>query len=890
MPMTPIHALSAEDALKALKSDRQGLTKKEAKQRLEQYGENRLEKGGQVSVLSIFLSQFKGPLMLLLVLAGALSLFLGEALEAAAIFVILLLNALLGFHQEYRAERAIEALQKISAPEARVRRDASVMRIPASELVPGDILLLEEGDIVAADARIIQCAALRIDESSLTGESEPSDKNGRDAEEKTPVTGQTGMAFSGTVVTRGKAVAIVAATGMATELGKIAQSLEKSPTPPTPLERKFGQLTRQIGILAGVLIALVLVAGFAGGGLRAEELVLFALVLTVSTIPNSLPLVVTVSLALGAKRLAGQKMLVKRLNAAESLGAVTVICTDKTGTLTKSEMAVTRVWVDGAALEVSGSGYAPTGRFTQNGNEANVSALSLFFEAAAECNDAEWVETNGKPAIQGDPTEGALLVLAQKAGIKRGKTGHVRVAEWPFDSERKRMSVVAEKQGRRIVFAKGAPDLLLDQCTHVQEKGKIRKMGAADKKAILSANHDFAKDALRVLALAYREAGSGDTKTAEKTENGLVFLGLAGMMDAPRPEVPEAVARCHKAGIKIIMITGDHAATAEAVGRKIGLFRDGDAVVDGARIDALSDAELDGQMDRVRIIARALPIQKLRIVQSLQRAGHVVAMTGDGVNDAPALKKADIGIAMGITGTDVAKEVAGAQLVDDNFASIVNAVQEGRNIYDKILKSARYLLSCNSGEIISVFLAMFLFGKLALLPLQVLLMNILTDDFPAIGLGTESEDKGIMDRPPRPPGAPPLSQTAIASILLFGGVMAAGTLFMFSQYQSVDLAKAQTVGFTTLVIFQLFAVVSSRSAFVFNKMNLLTNPKLAVAVLASFIIQVAVVHAEPLQAVFGTVALSGLEWALILAAGVIGFLAMEAGKMLLAQSERAQAA
>jgi len=874
--------------LRELETSLDGLSDAEAAERLKQSGPNELEHKKNDGPLSIFLSQFKNPLILLLIVAGLLSLALGELLEALGIGIIILLNCALGFYQEYKAERALEALERIAAPQCRVLRNRHIRLIPASQVVPGDILVLEEGDVVAADGRLIECIMLKADESSLTGESQASEKTVAKAKPGVRVSDQKNMVFSGTIMTYGKGKAVVVATGMKTQLGQIAQSLQQTKEEPSVLERKFQQLIRQIGIIAGILVLAVVITATATGQIGPHTVVLFALTLLISTIPNSLPLVVTVSLSLGAKRLAGKNLLVKKLTAAESLGEVTIICSDKTGTLTKNQMTVTRIYVAGHWTEVTGSGYDTEGQLKPQ-PPLKPETLELPLRIGAICNNAKLAQQDGQPSIEGDPTEGALVVLAEKGRV--ALDGFERLSELPFDSDRKRMSVLVKGPDQKTyAYVKGAPDLLLMQCTRVWDGKQSRPLDAETKKRIKNAIAAMGRQALRVLGLAYKPMAGKTDATPDAVENNLIFVGLVGMMDAPRDEVPDAIARCKKAGIRVMMITGDHAATAEAVGQKIGLLESGQEVLDGSQLDDMTDAQLDARIGRVAIIARALPIQKLRIVESLKRQGHVVAMTGDGVNDAPALKRADIGIAMGRTGTGVAKEVAKAQLVDDNFASIVNAVEEGRNIYDKIIKSTRYLLSCNSGEIISVFLAILLFGKLALLPLQILLMNLLTDDFPALGLGTEPADRGIMERPPRKPGTPPLTKPAIASILLFGAVMAAGTLFMFSQYQANDAAKAQTVAFTTLVMFQLFAAVSCRSSFPFTKINPLTNLNLTLGVWASFAIQILVVHWAPLQAVFGTVALSPTDWAYIFAAAAVGFLVMEASKVVFADHDYVQTA
>jgi len=885
-PATAAHYnLKPIEVLKLLRSSENGLTQEEAKQRLAEFGYNEIQKEKKLTALSLFISQFKNAFLLLLMFAGTLSLALGEKLEATAIFGILLLNAILGFVQEYRAERAIEALEKLAAPTARVLRDGQEQKIPAREVVPGDVLLLEAGDIVPADSRLMDVTNLQIDESSLTGESMPSTKVIEQFKLGTSVADQENIAFMGTAVTYGKGKSVVTSTGMKTEFGKIAASLQTTKEVRTPLQAKFAQLAKQIGIITIALILFVLIAGTVQGTLSFAQMLLFALALTVSTIPNSLPIIVTVSLSMGAKRLANKNMLVKKLPAAESLGAVTIICSDKTGTITKNQMTITDLFCDGQIVKVDGTGYEPKGNFYANSKQINPKQIGLLLRIGHLCNNAKLTSKDGRFEILGDPTEGSLIVLGKKGKLDdEDLHRHFSfIQELPFDSERKRMTVIYKNniKRKREAYVKGAPDLLLNACNRIIEKGKIRKLTKKDKRAIIQANNSFAEKALRVLALAYRELPDSKKYDVQNVEKDLVFVGLAGMIDPPRDEISDAVKRCQDAGIKVMMITGDHALTAKAVAEQIGIFNAGDLVLTGEDLEKMSDTELEEKIERVRIIARALPIQKSRIVDVLQKKGHVVAMTGDGVNDAPALKKADIGIAMGITGTDVAKEVSKAILVDDNFATIVNAIEEGRNIYDKMIKSARYLLSCNTGEITSVFTAILLHLPLPLLPLQILLMNLLTDDFPALGLGLEPPEEGIMKIPPRNPKEKPITSKIFLSIIIFGLIMGAGTLYMFTQYKA-DLSKAQTVAFTTLVMFQMFAVISSRTLHhPFKHLNPFANKWLVGAICLSILLQILVVYVTPLQNLFGTTSLSAMDWIKIIAISSLGFIIMELSKFFI---------
>lgn len=881
-----------DTVLEELKTDRKGLTKEEAQKRLKRYGENELKREGRIHPFRIFLSQFKNGLILLLVLAGILSLVAGEHVEAIAIFAIILLNSILGFIQEYRAEKAIEALKEISAPSAKVIRNGEEKKIPAKELVPGDIVVLEQGDFVPADGRIIEQSSLRVDQASLTGESVPVEKNTETAEEDMRMADRKNMAYMGTAVTYGKGRLAITATGMDTELGEIAESLKEEKEVKTPLQKKFAELAKQIGFIAVALIAVVLITGIIQGN-ALMTMVMFALALTVSTIPNSLPIIVTVSLSMGAKRLAKKNMLIKRLPAAESLGAATVICSDKTGTLTRNEMSVRNIYTSGKHITVTGTGYEPEGEFKIDDKKIKPDDYRLLFRIGILCNNAELSQEEGKWEIIGDPTEGSLVVMSRKAGIDReeAKKNHEFIEELPFDSERKRMTVIYKdkSRGKAEAYVKGAPDLLLERCTHIWHEGTIKKLTRKEKEKILQVNEDYAKQALRVLGLAYkREVATKKKYDIDAIEQDLIFIGLAGMIDPAREEVKPAVEKCRKAGIRVMVITGDHAVTAKAVAKEIGLYKKGDIVLTGEELEQMSDEELEKKIEDIRIIARALPIQKSRIVDALQKNGHIVAMTGDGVNDAPALKSADIGIAMGITGTDVAKEVAQGTLVDDNFATIVKAIEEGRNIYDKMIKSASYLLSCNAGEITTVFMAILLQFPLPLLPLQILLMNLLTDDLPALGLGTEESDPSVMEQPPRDPKEKPITVKILLSIVLFGLIMGAGTLFMFNLYDPGDsLSTAQTVAFTTLVMFQMFAVLSSRTLHHSLKdLNPLTNKWLFAAVLTSIAIQIAVVYWAPLQAVFGTVAIGIWDWAKIVGIASLGFVMMEVSKIFLSGTKK----
>ncbi|MCX8158090.1 MAG: cation-translocating P-type ATPase [Candidatus Diapherotrites archaeon] len=878
-------ALGAKEVIKILNSSDKGLSNKEAAQRLEKYGPNEIKKEKEVTPLEVFLNQFKNTFIILLIFAGILSLIIGETLEGAAIFFIIILNATLGFIQEYKAEKAIESLKKMTSPNAIVLRDGIEQKIPSAEIVPGDIVILEAGSIVPADCRIIESFNLAVDEASLTGESVPSKKDVKVVSEKTSVADRKNMAYMGTIVSVGKGKAIVTSTGMNTELGKIAESLKESEQTETPLQRKFTMLSKQIAKIVLLLVSFVFLVSFYRN-FPLFEIILFCLTITVSTIPNSLPIIVTVGLSLGAKRLAEKNMLVKKLFAAESLGSVTVICSDKTGTLTKNQMTVTNIFFN-YEVEVSGSGYEPTGDFKKDGEKIEPSKLEKLMKIATLCNNASLVEEKGEFKIIGDPTEGSLIVMAKKAGYDKDYflKEEELLAELPFDSERKMMSVIYKnKQTKKIeAYVKGAPDILIKKCNRILlEDGKIRRIREDDIKLIIEKNRKYAESALRVLGFAYKEVSDKTKMEIDEIEEELIFVGLAGMIDPPREEVKEAVKKCEEAGIKVIIITGDHPATAKAVAEKINLFKKGDIVLNGAELDEMNEEELLKNIENIRVIARALPTHKLKIVEALQKKGHIVAMTGDGVNDAPALKRSDIGVAMGITGTDVAKDVSQAILVDDNFATIVNAIEEGRDIYDKIIKSARYLLSCNMGEITAVIITVITNLPLPLTPIQILTMNILTDDLPALGLGTEKPEEGIMKRPPRKPQENPITKTIFILIFIYGLIMGIATVWIFQSYLGEGLTKARTMAFTTLVMIQMFAVVSSRTLYPSIKhINLLTNKWLFLAIVASIIIQLGIIYFLPLQTIYETTSIGIEDWIKIIEISITGFILMELGKFVI---------
>src|SRR5688572_20712251 len=733
---TPWHTLTVEECFEELKTTSSGLTSAEARQRLEEYGPNELQAAGRVSPWTILLEQFKNVLIIILLFATALSASLGHGLEAIAITVIVLFAVVLGFVQEYRAERAIEALREMAAPTASVIRDGRERRINAHELVPGDLILLATGDKVPADVRLVEAVNLQTVEAPLTGESAAVQKHTRPLEdERLPTGDRKNLAYAGTVVTYGRGRAVVFATGMTTEFGKIAQMLEGVDTATTPLQKNLDKVGKTLA-RASIGVVLIIVTLGLLRGQPFVEMLIFGVALAVAVVPEALPAVVTISLALGVKRMVKRNALVRRLPAVETLGSTSVICSDKTGTLTRDEMTARRLFVGGQMLQVSGRGYEPQGKFSVNGTEVEPNVpLSLLLRASALSSDArlERSETGDKWEVKGDPTEGALVVAAAKAGLIKTELDKQfpRVSEIPFSSETKRMTTLHETPEGVTAFAKGAPEVIVQSCAFEMTADGKKPMDEARRAAVLEVARDMAAEALRVLAVASKPDAS--IETADKDMD---LLGLVGMIDPPRREAKAAVHECEQAGIKVIMITGDHPLTAKAVAQELGISKNGQ-IVAGPELEEMDDAELERMIESIEVCARVSPAHKLRIVTALQKRGQIVAMTGDGVNDAPALKKADIGIAMGITGTDVSKEAAAMTLTDDNFASIVAAVEEGRGIFSNIKKYLMYLLSSNVGEIGLMAGATLAGLPLPLSAVQILYVNLATDGLPALALAVD---------------------------------------------------------------------------------------------------------------------------------------------------------
>jgi len=894
-PQLPWHEMPVDHVVAELATHGElGLTHKEATERLARHGPNLLHEAPPPSFWQLLLEQFTDFLVLILIAASLLSLMLGDWLEAGAILAIVALNAMIGVVQESRAEGALRALRKLAAPQAEVIRDGQDVTIPASELVPGDLVILQTGNLVPADIRLTETHNLRVEEASLTGESQPVAKRAEGVVDGNASLGdRRNLAFMGTTVAYGRGKGVVVATGMHTQIGLIASMLQSYASEPTPLQRRLDDLGRTLGYIALGICALVFLAGW-WEGKPVLEMLITAVSLAIAAVPEGLAAVVTICLALGMQRMVRRHALLRRLPAVEALGSATVICSDKTGTLTQNAMTVTRLYLNGEVIEVGGYGYEPRGEFRRAGQplapegEADLQKLLLI---GACCNDARLIkggEEDGRPLwrIVGDPTEGALLVAAGKGGLALEALGAgcPRVAEVPFTAERKRMTTVHRSaDGRLVAYIKGAPEGVLACCNRLLEHGTVRPLTPADRDRLLAANQEMAAQALRVLGLACRELDALPPDVDESLEQELVFVGLQGMIDPPRPEVPPAVALAKQAGIQTIMITGDYPQTAAAVAQEIALL-EGGAVLTGAELDQMDEDQLLAAAPRTAVYARTSPQHKLRIVEALKRLGHVVAMTGDGVNDAPALKRADIGIAMGITGTDVAKETADMILTDDNYASIVSAVEEGRTIYANIRKFVYYLLSCNVGEILVVLLATLWRWPLPLAAIHLLILNLVTDGAPALALGLEKAEPGIMSRPPRPPEEPVIDRLMVRGIVLQSIAITAATLGAFRlglHWYPGNLPAAQTVAFVTLSVSELLRAYTSRSEYYpLTTLGPFSNPAMQWAVGSSLAIILAIIYVPFLDPIFRTAALTPANWAAILPLILLPSLIAELSKLL----------
>ncbi|AMQ71034.1 calcium-translocating P-type ATPase, SERCA-type [Bacillus velezensis] len=868
------HEMGQTDLLKATNTSiKQGLTEKEVKKRLEKHGPNELQEGKRTPVIAVFFAQFKDFMVLVLLAATLISGFLGEYVDAVAIMAIVFVNGVLGFFQERRAEKSLHALKELSTPYVSALRDGSWKKIQSKELVPGDIMKFSSGDRIGADVRIVEAKSLEIEESALTGESIPVVKQADKLRKPDVSLGDiSNMAFMGTIVTRGSGIGVVVGTGMNTAMGKIADMLESAGSLSTPLQRRLEELGKILIIVALLLTVLVVAVGVLQGH-ELYSMFLAGVSLAVAAIPEGLPAIVTVALSIGVQRMIKQKSIVRKLPAVETLGCASVICSDKTGTLTQNKMTVTHMWSGGKTFKVSGIGYEPEGVFTRDEREIKLKdekILEQMLVFGALCNTSEIALKDGHYVLDGDPTEGALLTAARKGGYSNDwLSGQYRVvAEFPFDSVRKMMTVIVEdKEKKQFVITKGAPDVLIDRSSHLMYDARSAPFSGEKKAETEAVLKELASQALRTIAIAYKPLKPGEKPPMEQAEKNLTMLGLSGMIDPPRPEVRQAIKECREAGIKTVMITGDHVETAKAIAKDLRLLPKKGRVMDGKTLNELTEKELIETVDDVYVFARVSPEHKLKIVKAFQENGHVVAMTGDGVNDAPAIKQADIGVAMGVTGTDVAKEASSLILVDDNFATIKSAIKEGRNIYENIRKFVRYLLASNVGEILVMLFAMLLALPLPLVPIQILWVNLVTDGLPAMALGMDQPEGDLMRRKPRHPKEGVFARKLGWKVVSRGFLIGAATILAFIivyHRNPENLPYAQTVAFATLVLAQLIHVFDCRSETSVFSRNPFENIYLLGAIISSIFLMVIVIYYPPLQPIFKTVPITPGDWMLII--------------------------
>lgn len=870
---------SPEEICRNLKTDlHRGLSREEAEKRLQEFGPNQLPEQKRVSPLTLLINQFSSFIVWTLIAAAFIAGFLGEWVDATAIGVIVVLNGLLGFFQEFRADKSLAALRKMATLTSKVIRNGELQTLPSEKIVPGDLVLIEAGDRIPADGRIIQSIELSTQEAALTGESMPIHKIADPLEKPDLSVGdKKNMGFLGTVAVSGKGYMIVTETGLQTELGKIASLLQGGREEQTPLQIRLEELGHRLVWICLGVVGLVFALGFFRGEPLVENL-LISISLAVAAIPEGLPAIVTIALSIGVRKMAKRNALVRRLPSVETLGCTSVICTDKTGTLTQNEMMVRSIWVNGSFVDVMGVGYNPEGDFKVKDVKINLQdnpELIMALKIGTLCNSAELHQNAEKGwSIAGDPTEGALLTVAGKAQLFKQDLEQKNpiLGEIPFDSERKRMSMARQTPEGAMLFIKGATDIILAHAESILLNGKVEPLTDERKKSILDANASLASQALRVLAVGYRSLPQ-DSKIDQSIEDKLILVGLIAMMDPPRPEVKKSIETCRNAGITTVMITGDHKETAVAVAKELNLMKEGALAVTGAELEQMDDQHLKDNVRNIAIYARTSAAHKLRIVRAWKSLGEVVAMTGDGVNDAPAIKEADIGVAMGITGTDVTKEASDMVILDDNFASIVNAVEEGRGIYDNIIKFVNYLMSSNIAELLVIFMGMLLGFRdplgnpfVSLSAIQLLWLNLVTDGFPAIALGLDPVDPTAMNRPPRKSSDSIFPLRFAVQLFLTGFVIAAGTLAAchFGLSQSAELA--QTMAFTTLVVLEIVRVQMVRSQY---HMSIFSNPYIILALASSLLLQLLVVYTPFLQTIFGTVPLNLTEWGVILTVAIV---------------------
>jgi len=873
-------AISLSEIEVTLQTDKlNGLSQEQIQRRQQEFGPNSISETGGTTWLTVLGRQFVDVLIWILIGAAVISFAIGETTDAITIMAIVVLNGILGFIQEWKAEQALQALRKMLSPTCRVIRQGDAVTVAAADLVPGDIVLLETGDRIPADLRLVEATNLRVDESALTGESGSVTKGTAAVEASADLAEQSSMSWMGTAVTNGRGLGAVTATGAGTQFGRIASLTNEIVTDRTPLQRKLGTLGRQLGVWAIAVSVLVVLAGLAKGK-PLVEMFMTGISLAVAVVPEGLPAVVTITLALGIRAMVKRKALLRRLQAAEALGSATVICTDKTGTLTQNQMTVQKIWLptsagdsSGQIIDVTGVGYDPAGHFEHDGNVVdyrNHSELLALLETGQACNHAVVVRDKAQWKESGEPTEAALVVAAYKAWLDADSEKHP-VEEFSFSSDRKRMTIVMQSGDDLTAHVKGAPEVILSRCTSVGI-GELRQaLTETLTQQIADACDDMADHGLRTLAIARRQLNADIPLDVDSVEQELNLLGIVGIIDPPRPEVPQAVRRAYSAGIKLVMITGDAARTALAIARRIGI--PADRAVEGSELMTMDDAALEEALNANAVFARTTPEHKLRIVSLLQKNGHVVGMTGDGVNDAPALKKADIGIAMGLRGTDVAKGAADIVLTDDNFSSIVNAVEEGRRQYDNIQKFVRYMLSSNTGEAVAIFSNILLGGPLILLPVQILWMNLITDSLTALALGLEEAEGDVMQRPPRDPGHPILDRAAISMIVGLGIYVGLATLWLFqhslNSSENVTVAWAQTMAFNGIIVIEWFNVMNFRTLRTpVTKAGVFSNRWMLLAIAVTAGLQACALYVPVFQKALHTVPLSLSDWGMIMLVAV----------------------
>ena len=860
------HSFPKTRVFDLLNSSDEGLSVKDAERRLEKFGYNEIEKKNKIKIFELFFRQFKSFLIIILIIAAIFSLIVGEFVEAVVISLILMGNASLGFFQEYKAEKAIEALRKMSSPKAIVLRDGKRKEILTKDVVPGDVVYLREGKKVPADLYLFDTTDLKIDESLLTGESVPVSKESTVSKKELQIADIKNMAFSGTYVSNGEGMGIVVRTGMNTEIGRIAGLVEKTEREETPLKKKIDTLGKNLGLIAICIVAIVFFLNLYLHTRTPMELFVLAIAMAVSAVPEGLPIVVTLALAFGVQAMAKKNAIIRKLMAVETLGSTTVICTDKTGTLTKNEMTVQKIFTDNKFIKVTGTGYQPNGDFFIDDKKIKPLEIKPFkklIEAAALCNTSDIVEERGWNVV-GSPTEGALVTLAKKANFEYGKTRKkMQFKKIPFSSERKMMAVAYKNKDKIISYVKGAPERILSNSTHIIEDGKIKKLTNLRRKKIQKISNDMAGEPLRVLGLAFKKIPKKENIGVNDLEENLIFIGLVGMVDPPRENVKESIEIARQAGIKTVMVTGDHKITAVAIAKQIGLMDDGKMVVTGKELEAMSIKELEEIVDNVAVFSRLSPEHKVKITQAFEAKGHVVAMTGDGVNDAPALKRAHIGVSMGMKGTDVAKQASDMVLEDDNYSTIISAVKGGRRIYDNIKKFVRLQLSSNFSEIGVISFAAIAGLPLPLLPLQILWINFVTSTLPATALAIDPAEEDIMKRKPREK-----DENIIRSLLPFFltivTLMCFVVIFAFLWSLQFGIEKARTIVFTTIVVFILLLVFNCRSETKsVLKSKPFSNKYLLLGVTSSFLLQIAVIYTPFFQNIFQTVPLGIYDWIMI---------------------------